>query len=96
MSPRTNRRATTQETHMPTSFADPRRLRRREPGGGVGAHPAVRIASGRVSGARRPGTERGPVAFAQSRRKYTGPQHASVGVLNAARTWSQRVRSPTA
>jgi hypothetical protein len=31
-----------------------------------------------------------------SRRKYTGPQHSSVGVPSPERTWSQRVRSPTA
>ncbi len=54
-------------------------------GGGMGAHPAVRIASRRVSGAR-----------AHCRRKYTGPQHASLGVSSAARTSSHRARSPTA
>ena len=35
-------------------------------------------------------------APAYRRRKYTGPQHASLGVASAAGTWSQRARSPTA
>ncbi len=81
---------------MLASLPDPRRLLWRGTVGSVGVYPAVRIASGTVSPARRLCTERGPAACAHSRRKYTGPQHASVGVLNAARTWSHRDRLPTA
>jgi len=79
---------------MLASLPDPRRLLWRGTVGSVGAYPAVRIASG--PGARGGRLSRKGPAATHSRRKYTGPQHASVGVLSAARTWSHRARSPTA
>ena len=65
--------ATFQETHIRASFSSPHRVMARA-GGGVGAHPAIRIASRKLT----------RVARAHCRRKYTGPQHASADELARA------------
>jgi len=62
---------------MLASLSDPRRLRRREPGGGVGAHPVGRIASRKVLRARRRPARRWAAAAARChsapRRRFASP-----------------------
>src|SRR5713226_1649555 len=69
----------------PTWALDPQQIALRRPLVGVPLDEAAKLS---VDAHREP--------LRHSRRKYTGPQQASLGVPSAARTSSHRARAPTA